>query len=173
MIKIFIPIAIFLVNTSIYSHTVDNINGGEINFSAFEGKKILIVNIATNSSRVNQLADLQQLHQQFRDSLVIIGFPSNSFGNEGRSNSEIQSFCDSQYGVGFLLATKGVVIGDSIQPFYHWLTTRTENGVFDNEIKGDFQKYLFDRNGNPIGVFAGMLSPLSGSLVNAITGTQN
>lgn len=173
MINILLPAIVFLLQTSIYSHTVTSSTGGEISFSSFEGKKILVVNIATNSSRAGQLAELQQLQQQFTDSLVIVGFPSNSFGNESRSNTQIQEFCQSEYGVSFLLAAKGSVKGGDIQSFYYWLTHKTENGVFGFDISDDFQKYLFDNNGNPIGVFAGRLSPLSPQLVNAIAGTQN
>lgn len=172
MIKLFLPI-MFLVQTSIYTHTVTNISGGAINFSSFEGKKILIVNIATNSPKANQLAELQQLHQAYGDSLVIVGFPSNSFGHESRSNNQILEYCQSEYGVSFLLAGKGSVKGEDMQSFYQWLTQKTENGVFGYEINDDFQKYLFDKNGNPIGVFAGRLSPLSHQVVNAIEGTQN
>jgi glutathione peroxidase len=173
MIKIFFASMIILFQTSIYTHTVTGINGNEIDFSDFQGKKILLVNIATNSPRASQLGELQQLHEQYGDSLVIVGFPSNSFGNEQKSNSGILHFCQTQYGVSFLLAAKGPVKGGDIQPFYYWLTNKTENGVFGNEIKSDFQKYLFDRNGNPLGVFAGSLSPLNYQLVNAITGVQN
>jgi glutathione peroxidase len=71
------------------------------------------------------------------------------------------------------LAGKGSVKGEDMQSFYQWLTQKTENGVFGYEINDDFQKYLFDKNGNPIGVFAGRLSPLSHQVVNAIEGTQN
>lgn len=170
MMKLLIVSLVLLFETGIYTHSVQGISGSEIDFSNFTGKKILIVNIATNSSRIAQLGQLQQLQQQYGDSLVIVAFPSNSFGNESRSNSEIQQFCQSQYSVSFLLATKGSVKGEDIQAFYHWLTHREENGVFNNEIKGDFQKYLFDRNGNALGVFAGSLSPLSPQIVNAITG---
>src|SRR4051812_1589015 len=95
----------FLFTTSIYSFTINNIDEGDIMFNNFHGKKILLVNIATNSSRVDQLGQLQQLHEQ-HPNLVIIGFPSNSFGNESRSNSEIKSFCGESYGVTYLLAAK-------------------------------------------------------------------
>src|SRR5689334_4918083 len=109
MLKLLL-ISVF-VSTSIYSVHFNNIDGNDQSFSSYEGKKILIVNIATGSQRVNQLAGLQQLHNQYHDSLVIVAFPSNSFGHESRSNSEIKSFCQSNYSVAFTLAEKGSVTG--------------------------------------------------------------
>jgi glutathione peroxidase len=99
--------------TSFYDLQVAAIDNNTIDFQSFQGKKILLVNIATNSPRISQLAGLQQLRQQYGDSLVIIGFPSNSFGNEPKSNSEIKQFCESQYGVSFQLAAKSSVRGES------------------------------------------------------------
>lgn len=169
MVNILFTWLALVLQTSIYSNKVTGIAGGEIDFDDFRGKKILVVNIATGSPRAGQLAALQQLHEQHGDSLVIIGFPANSFDNESRSNAEIQAWCQSQYGVTFLLAAKGAVKGEGIQPFYAWLTTKAQNGVFGNEIKSDFQKYLFDSEGHAIGVFSGSLSPLNYQLTNAIT----
>lgn len=173
MIHLLLPAIVFLFHTSIYTQSVTGISDSAINFSSFEGKKILIVNIATNSPKVGQLTGLQQLHTQYGDSLVIIGFPSNSFGNEPRTNSEILEYCQTQYNVSFLLAAKAPVKDSSIQSFYYWLTNKSENGTFNNAVTGDFQKYLFDSHGNAIGIFSGQLSPLSPQIVNAITGTQN
>lgn len=164
-------IAIFLTATAgIYDYTVSDTDGNEINFDSFRGKKILIVNIATGSPRAAQLGELQQLHEQHGDSLVIIGFPSNSFGGESRSNAGIKQFCGSEHGVSFLLAAKGPVNGSGIQPLYQWLTRQSENGATDSEVRSDFQKYLIDRNGGLLGVFAGSVSPLSQELVSVITG---
>ena len=95
-----------MLNSSIYSITISNGPGTNIPLSNYQGKLILIVNIATGSDKVAQLGGLQQLKQQYGDSLVIIGFPSNSFGHESRNNAEIKQFCESNYGVSFLLAAK-------------------------------------------------------------------
>jgi glutathione peroxidase len=100
--------------------------------SQFAGKKILIVNIATNSPRIGQLAALHQLQEQYSDSLVIIRFPSNSFGNESRSDSAIKEFCQSNYGISFYLARKNPVAGTLIQPVYGWLTETMTDGLVMN-----------------------------------------
>lgn len=169
-----ILISAILSATSIYSFTVSNTEGGNIPFSNFQNKTILIVNIATNdSARTVQLAGLQQLQQQFPDSLVIIGFPSNSFGHENRSNAEIKQFCQSNYGVTFLLAAKASVKGNDIQPVYNWLTKQTENGVMNSQVKSDFQKYLIDQDGNLVAVFSGAVLPLDNKIISAITETFN
>lgn len=161
------------LNTSIYSYTITNVDGSEVSLNTFQNKKILFVNIATGSALASQLSQLQQLQQQYADSLIVIGFPSNSFGNESRSNAQIKEFCQSQYGVNFLLATKGAVKGGNIQPVYQWLTKQTENGQLNTEVKSDFQKYVVDRNGELIGVFKGSVSPLDNQIISVITGSFN
>ncbi len=163
----FLLISTFLL-TSIYTIPYTDIDGGMQNFGNFQGKKILIVNIATGSSRVSQLEQLQQLYQQHQDSLVIIAFPSNSFANEPRTNAEVKQFCQSNYGATFHLAAKGNVKDPGQLPIYHWLSTTSENGVMNGAVQGDFQKFLIDKNGQLIGVFAPDISPMDSILVNGI-----
>lgn len=168
MIKNFLLYSsIFLIN-SIYSFQINSASGDQINFNDFRNKKILLVNIATGSEDVNQLEQLEQLCQIYKDSLVVIAFPSNSFGNEPLSNLEIDNFCRSNYHTTFLIAEKQDVIGDSIQPVYHWLALKTENGRADTRIKTDFQKFLIDKDGYLIGIFSSSVNPLSNELTNVI-----
>ena len=166
--------AILFTSSSIYSITVTDIDGANKPMSNYQHKLILFVNIATNdSARTPQLAGLQQLQEQFADSLVVIGFPSNSFGYENRTDAQIKQFCQSTYGASFLLAAQGSVKGADIQPVYNWLTRQTENGVMDNEVKGDFQKFLLDKDGNLIGTFSGRVLPLDARITSAITANLN
>jgi len=155
--------------TSIYTLSFTDTDGSTVNMNSFQNKKILLVNIATNSPRVGQLTGLLQLKQQYGDSLVIIAFPSNSFGNETRSDAEIKQYCQQNYNVNFFIASKNSVFGLYIQPVYNWLKHTEENGVMDVEIKSDFQKILINKDGNIIGVFAPGVSPTDTSIVNAIT----
>ena len=159
-----------LLTISIYSLTITTAGGNTISLSQFQGKKILLVNIATNSPRAGQLAKLEQLYQQHKDSLVVIAFPSNSFGNEPRGNVAIDSFCHNTYHVSFLVATKEAVSGTGIQPVYQWLTTLGQNGVMNGTILGDFLKFLVDKNGNLVGVFAPSVDLMGSEIQNAITG---
>lgn len=134
----------------------------------YRGKKILIVNIASESPRVGQLAQLQALQQLHPDSLVVLGFPSNSFGHEPLSDTALQAFCRDHYGVTFQLASKQPVKGAGMQPIFQWLSNRSENGVMDQPIKGDFQKFLISESGNLIGVFSPSVEPMSDELKDAL-----
>jgi glutathione peroxidase len=154
---------------SIYNFQINDVDNIAINLSDFQGKKILFVNIATGSTNAGQLGELQELQQKYSDSLVIIGFPSNSFGHEPKTNSEIKQFCQVQYLTSFRLAAKGSVRGTDIQPIYNWLTHQSENGVLNNDVVADFQKFLVDRNGLLIGVFGPGVSPMDSTIQNAIT----
>jgi glutathione peroxidase len=164
--KIFIALLI-TIQTSIYSLSFTS-GGDTVNLGAYQGKKMLFVNIASGSPYASQLAGLQQLQQQFGDSLVVIAFPTNSFGNEPLASSQIRQLCQTQYGTTFLIAEKGEVTGASKQPVYNWLSKQSENGVMNQEVMGDFQKYLVDGHGNLIGVFAGVVEPTNAEIITAI-----
>lgn len=158
-----------LFTTSIYTLQFQDVDGNTVSMNQYQGKKILIVNIATNSSKVDQLTALQQLHQQYGDSVVVIGFPTNSFGDESRSNADIKQFCQSNYGVNFLLAAKNPVSGAQVQSVYNWLTHSSENGVMGDTVLNNFQKFLINKDGALIGVFGPSISPMSAEIINAIT----
>lgn len=168
MIKQLITATILLSLTSIYSISEQDISGEAISFSDFAGKKILIVNTATNCPFVGQYGGLEQLYQQYKDSLVVIAFPSNSFGNESASNSSIKSFVQSTYNTHFVLGSKVNVSGTEKANIYEWLTKKSLNGMLEGEVKGDFQKYLVDRNGLLIGVFSSSVQPMDSLIQKAI-----
>lgn len=172
MTKIAVIIINFFLTISIYSISSADINGGQINFSDFQGKKILIVNTASNSPYVAQYAALEQLYQLYKDSLVVIAFPGNSFSNEPGSNASIKSFVTSTYNIHFLLAAKVDVSGSGQAPIYQWLTQQSQNGMMNIVVQSDFQKFLIDKDGTLIGVFSAAVSPLDSSIQNAITGNQ-
>jgi glutathione peroxidase len=167
MLKLFIACSFLL--TSIYNIHFSDIDGNDQHFGSYEGKKILIVNIATGSNYVNQLAQLQQLYNQYHDSLEIVVFPSNSFGHESKTNGEIKQFCQNNYSITFKLAAKGNVTGDSMLAIYSWLANQDDNGAMMGTVVGDFQKFLIDKDGTLIGVFAPSVSPLDSTVINAIT----
>jgi len=156
------------VLTNFYSLQFQHSSGATVNMSSYQGKKVLLVNIATNSPRVNQLAGLQQLQQQYGDSLVVIAFPSNSFGNEGRTDAEISQYCQSNYNTSFTIAAKGAVTGTGLLPVYNWLSKASENGDMNLVIGGDFQKILIAKDGSIQGVFSPKVDPMSGEVRNAI-----
>lgn len=169
MLKILLAISIF--TTSIYSIQFTDAGGNQVSMNSFQGKKILLVNIASGSNRIGQLAGLQQLQQQYADSLVVIGFPSNSFDHESLGNAEIIQLCQT-YGVTFPIAHKNPVKGAGVQPIYQWLSDSTQNGNINYVPNGDFYKVLIDSKGEVIGVFAPVLEPMDTLIQNAITGTN-
>ena len=163
-----LAVVVFMTQ-SFYNLSIQDTTQQTVSFSSLQGKTVMIVNIATSSDKVSQLLQLQQLQTQFADSLVVIGFPSNSFGNENRNDSAIKAFCESAYHTSFLLATKAPVVGEGIQPVYQWLTTLSENGNMKTPVKTDFQKYIIDKRGSLVAVFAGSVLPLDSNLVSDLT----
>lgn len=149
------------MSKSIHDFTVPALDEGKnINFKDFEGKKILIVNTASECGFTSQYADLEKLSQQYKDKLVVVGFPANNFGGqEPGSNAEIGAFCQKNYGVTFPMAAKVSVKGDDIAPIYSYLTKKEENGVGDQSIGWNFTKFLVDENGKLIAAFPSKVVP--------------
>ena len=145
---------------TIHSFKVKSIEGGTIDFSKFKGKKILIVNTASKCGYTPQYEQLEKVYEQYKDKLVIVGFPANNFGaQEPGSDGEIQEFCKARFGVKFPLASKVSVKGDDTAPIYKWLTTKAENGVLDASISWNFNKFLLDENGKLIAYFPSKVKP--------------
>lgn len=147
---------------NIYDYKVPALDGGTIDFAAFKGKKILIVNTASQCGYTPQYEALQKLSDQYGQSLVVIGFPCNDFGGqEPGTSSEIKTFCKKNYGVSFPMAEKVAVKGADIAPIYQWLTSKTLNGVMDAEIRWNFTKFLIDGQGKLVAKFDSRVDPLS------------
>lgn len=150
-----------MMEKSIYDYKVEALEDGqEINFADFKGKKILIVNTASECAFTPQYADLEKLANEYKDQLVVIGFPANNFGGqEPGSNVEIGAFCQKNYGVTFPLAGKVSVKGDDTAPIFKYLTEKQLNGVKDTEIKWNFTKFLVDENGKLVESFVSNVKP--------------
>jgi glutathione peroxidase len=156
-------IALTLSGSSIYDYKVSGLNGEEIDFAKFKGKKILIVNTASECGYTPQYADLQKLHEKYKDKLVVIGFPANNFmGQEPGTNEQIKDFCQKNYGVTFPLAQKVSVTGDDIHPLFKYLTEEGKKiGADEPVIRWNFTKFLVDENGKLVKVFPSKVKPLS------------
>jgi glutathione peroxidase len=162
-----ISLCTFLV--SIYSFQFNGINGNSvINMNSFRGKKILLVNTASNSPYTNQYAALEQLHQLYKDSLVIIAFPSNSFGHEPGNNETIKNFIQQNYHAHFKIAAKADITGSNALPIFKWVAEAAQNGVMNNTVTNDFYKFLIDGEGNLIGAYTSTVSPMSNAIQNAV-----
>ncbi|MEM8907111.1 MAG: glutathione peroxidase [Bacteroidota bacterium] len=149
---------------SIHQFKVEGIRGEEINFADFEGKKIIVVNVASECGYTPQYQQLQELYQEFKDKLVIVGFPSNDFGGqEPGTDLEIRTFCERNYGVTFPLATKIVI---QTEPIYQWLGQKDRNGRMDSEVKWNFQKYCLDEAGQLVHVFPSAIAPFDDQILD-------
>lgn len=174
MKKIFLALSViallsftmFQKASSIHQFKIKSIEGKTIDLAGFKGKKILVVNTASECGYTPQYEGLEKLYETHKDKLVVIGFPCNQFGGqESKSEAEIQTFCKSRYGVTFPLSAKIDVKGSNIAPIYKWLCNKTENGVLDAEIKWNFNKFILDENGKLLAYFPSNVKPDSDEIL--------
>ncbi len=153
---------------SFYDFKVKTINGKEFDFSTLKGKKVLIVNTASKCGFTPQYAKLEELYKKYGgNKFVIIGFPENNFLNqEPGTNEEIKQFCQVNYGVTFPMMAKISVKGDDMNPVYKWLTSKTENGVMDSQVKWNFQKYMISEDGKLVDYALPKVDPMDEKIVN-------
>jgi glutathione peroxidase len=155
---------VFLPSTaSIYEFKINSIDGEPIDFAAYKGKNLLIVNVASKCGYTPQYADLEKLHEQFGDKVVVLGFPANNFGSqEPGSNMEIAEFCQKNYGVKFQMFEKLSVKGDDQHPLYAWLKEKT-----GSEPTWNFCKYLVKADGT-VKFFNSKVKPLDPQIVGEL-----
>lgn len=138
-------------NMDFYNLTVKDIEGKDFSFKQLMGKKVVIVNTASKCGYTRQYEELQSLYSKYKSqNLVIIGVPSNDFGNqEPGTNKEIVTFCSKNYGVTFPMMSKSSVAkGKDMCELYQYLTQYSKNGVLDSAVEWNFQKYLINSDGN-------------------------
>lgn len=155
---------------SFYEQKVTLSNGNLIDLAAYAGKKVLIVNTASNCGYTGQYEELQQLHEKLGDKLAIIAFPANDFAEQEKSNdSEISQFCQVNYGVTFPIAKKGVVLKKEGQlPIFKWLTDSKANGWNNHQPDWNFGKYMIDEKGILTNYFGPSISPLEDDFLKAL-----
>lgn len=170
-----------LTGSSIYDFKVPGLDG-EIDFSKYKGKKIMIVNTASQCGNTPQYKDLEALYAKYKDKLVIIGFPANNFGGqEPGSNQQIKEFCTKEFSVTFPMAEKVSVKGDDIHPLYKWLVDQSKEmakkvpsdnskdlawkNFLQNPVTWNFTKFLIDEKGELVAVFHNKVSPMSAEVL--------
>lgn len=148
---------------------VRSIDGTEYDYAQLKGKKVLIVNTASECGYTPQYEDLEKLYQAYKDKLIILGFPANNFGKqEPGTNEEIKEFCKSKYNVTFPMFEKVSVLGDDMAPIYKWLTSKDLNGWNDQQPKWNFNKYLIDEDGNLLKYYSSAVKPMSDEIVSQL-----
>lgn len=151
-----------LAGSPIYDFKAPGLDGQTIDFSAFKGKKILIVNTASKCGLTPQYEELEKLYEKYKDKLVIVGFPANNFNQqEPGTNAEIAEFCKKNYGVTFPIAEKVSVKGDDIAPIFKYLVDEAAKKGIKDPITWNFTKFLVDENGELVTVFSPKTKPLS------------
>jgi glutathione peroxidase len=151
----------FAAPASVYDFKLKSIEGKDFNLAQYRGKKILVVNTASKCGFTPQYAELQKLAEQYKDKLVVVGFPANNFGGqEPGTNPLIKEFCSQRYGVTFPLSEKVSVKGDDIDPLFKYLTS-APNPDFTGDIKWNFEKFLIDEHGKLIHRYRSSTTPLS------------
>jgi glutathione peroxidase len=168
--KVVLPKTVSEPVTSVYTIPFELINGDTADLSAYRGKKIVVVNTASDCGYTGQYEELQKLYAQRKDDIVIVGFPANDFKQQEKgSNEEIASFCKKNYGVDFPLAMKTTVIKSADQhPIFKWLSDQKQNGWNEQAPSWNFSKYIIDEQGKLIGYFDPGVSPLGSDFINVL-----
>ena len=171
---VFILFMIFFQNTSsakyeklAYDFSFIDLDGSKINLSSFKNKVIVIINVASQCGFTNQYEDMQSIWERYqKDGLIIIGIPSNDFGNqEPGSESEIKTFCEAKFGITFPMTEKVIVKGDNAHPFYQWAKDNYGNSAIP---KWNFHKIIIDKNGKIADTFASITNPSSKRFIKVI-----
>lgn len=153
----------FFSASSVYEFKMNSLDGKQIDFSQYKGKTLLLVNTASACGYTPQYADLQKLHEQYGDKVVVLGFPANNFGaQEPGTNQEIGAFCQKNYGVTFQMFEKISVKGDDQNDLYKFLKEKT-----GQEPTWNFCKYLVKPDGT-IKFFPSKVKPLDKEIVDAL-----
>lgn len=155
---------------TVYDYKIETIDGQKTTLATYKGKVLLVVNTASKCGLTPQYEGLEKLYNTYKDKgLVVVGFPANNFmGQEPGSNSDIEAFCQKNYGVSFPMMSKISVKGSDIHPLYAFLTDKKQNGVVDGDIKWNFQKYLIDQNGKVVAKFDPRTKPLDDEIISQI-----
>ena len=152
---------------SIYEFTMKDIDGKDVPLKKFEGKVLLVVNVASKCGLTPQYTALEQAYEKYKDrGFLVLGFPANEFGGqEPGTDAEIKTFCTGKYNVTFPMFSKIVVKGDGIHPLYQWLLASTDNHA---DIEWNFAKFLVGKDGKVIKRFSPKTKPDDPSVVKAI-----
>lgn len=141
----------------------------EINLEDYKGKKILIVNVASECGYTPQYEGLQALYTKYSDKLEIVGCPCNQFGGqESGDSAQISSFCKKNFGVTFPLSQKLEVKGGNQHALYQWLTQKAKNGMFDTSVTWNFNKFLIGTDGKLLAYFPSNTKPDDAKLIEMI-----
>lgn len=154
---------------TLYDFKMKSLDGKDVSLSAYKGKKVIILNTASQCGYTPQYGDWEKFYEANKGNVAVLGFPANEFGGqEPGSDKEISSFCQKNYGVTFPMFSKVVVKGEGKCDLYQWLTTKALNGWNDKEPSWNFCKYVINEKGELTHFFASGVKPTSKEFLEAI-----
>lgn len=155
---------------AVLNFKMKSLDGKDVELSKYQGKVVLIVNVASQCGLTGQYKGLQELHDKYaKEGLVVLGVPANEFGQqEPGSDKEIAEFCKKEYAVKFDMLSKVVVKGEGQTPLYKFLTSADTNPKFKGEIKWNFTKFLVGRNGEVVARFEPNVEPQAKNVIETI-----
>ena len=165
--------SIFATNSSadydklVYDFNFNDLDGSSLNLSEYKNTVIVVVNVASQCGFTKQYEGMQQIWERYQSKgMVMIGVPSNDFGNqEPGNNKEIKNFCESKFGINFPMTEKVSVKGENAHPFYKWAN---ENHGKAAVPKWNFHKIIVGKNGKIADTFASITKPTSKRFILAI-----
>src|SRR6266567_4760686 len=167
---LFCAAAVMAAGKTVHDFTLNSIDGQPAPLSAYKGKVVMLVNVASRCGFTPQYTALEPIYEKYKDrGFVIVGIPANNFGaQEPGTNEEIKTFCSTKYNVKFPMMSKVSVKGDDKTPLYQFLTDASSDPQFAGDIKWNFTKFLFDRNGKPVARFEPTVKPDSPEVQAAV-----
>ena len=139
-----------------YEFKMNGIGGEPIDFESFKGKKVLLVNVASECGFTPQYEDLQNVKEKYSDKITVLGFPANNFGGqEPGSDAEIKEFCSSKFGANFDMFSKVSVTGDDRAPLFTWLVEKA-----GEEPSWNFCKYVVSEDGKTVQFYNSRMNPM-------------
>ncbi len=155
---------------SFYDLSTQLNNGTVLSFNSLRGKKLLLVNTASDCGYTSQYSDLQKLYEEYQDVLTVVAFPANDFKEQEKGDDEeIRNFCTINFGISFPIALKASVVkGNNQQKVFQWLSDKTKNGWNSQSPSWNFSKYLLNEKGVLTNYFDPAVSPLSEEVKKAI-----
>ena len=178
MKKLLLVAFVLLINISMaqevksfHDFTTTTLEGEVFNLASLKGKKVMVVNVASECGYTPQYEVLQELYSEYgSEKFTIVAFPCNDFGGqEPGDQKEIRAFCTKNYGVTFPVMSKISVKGDEKDPIYAWLTEKNNNGKADAPVKWNFQKFLIDEEGNWVDMIPHAESPANEQILKWLT----
>ena len=155
---------------SFYDFKMPDLESGKlVDFKAYKGKKLVLLNVASKCGYTPQYADWEAFYKEHGDKVVVLGFPANNFmGQEPGNNDEIASFCSKNYGVTFPMFQKISVKGDDKSPLYQWLSQKSMNGWNEQEPTWNFCKYVVNEKGELVSFFPSGVKPGDAEFMKAV-----